>query len=64
MSVLLTAEQTARELSISYSYFRHLLSEDPKQLPPYIVIGTRRRWRQESVANWAKEIEESQARLP
>ena len=63
MSALLTAEQTAKKLGISYSYFRHLMAEDPKSLPPYIIIGKCRRWREESVAAWAEEIEKSQARL-
>ena len=63
MSALLTAQQTAAKLSISYSYFRHLMAEDPSKLPPFLMIGQRKRWREETVAKWAEETEKSQARL-
>lgn len=63
MSALLTAEQTARKLGISYSYFRHLMASDPKALPPFLTIGKCRRWREEAVAEWAEKTEKSQARL-
>lgn len=63
MSALLTAEQTAQVLGISYSYFRQLLSTNPKALPPFITIGKCRRWREESIEEWTAEIEKSQARL-
>jgi predicted DNA-binding transcriptional regulator AlpA len=57
MSALLTAAQTAKMLGISYSYFRHLMAKDPKAVPPFLVIGKCRRWREESIAKWAEEIE-------
>ena len=63
MSVLLTAEQTADRLSISYSYFRHLLAKDPTRIPPFVTIGKRRRWRPETIDRWFEESEKSQARL-
>lgn len=63
MSVLLTAQQTAEKLQISYSYFRHLLTKSPNMLPPFVLVGTRRRWREEAVNQWAEGIEKSQARL-
>lgn len=63
MSALLTAQQTAARLSISYSYFRHLMAENPSKIPPFVFIGSRRRWREEAVDQWVKRIEESQARL-
>ena len=63
MGALLTAQQTAEKLNISYSYFRHLMTENPSQVPPFIMVGKRKRWREESVVRWAEEIETSQARL-
>ena len=57
MSALLTAAQTAEKLNISYSYFRHLMAEDPSKLPPYLLIGKSKRWREESIAKWAEQIE-------
>jgi len=63
MSALLTAQQTAEKLHISYSHFRHLLAETPSQLPPFITVGKRKRWREESVVRWTEDIEKSQARL-
>lgn len=63
MSALLTAQQTAEKLNISYSYFRHLMTENPSQVPPFIMVGKRKRWREESVVRWTEEIETSQARL-
>lgn len=52
MSALLTAQQTAEKLAISYSHFRHLMSENPENVPPYILIGTSKRWRESDIEKW------------
>lgn len=56
---LMTAEQLAQYLQISYGHVRRLLNAGREdELPPYIqVTPTRRRWSIDTVQKWLSEKE-------
>lgn len=53
---LMSAQELANYLGLTYGHIRRLLLERPDQLPPYIQITeTRKRWKIEDVDKWLEE---------
>lgn len=46
MANLLNAQQFAHFLGISYGTLRNIMSNKPESLPPFIMVGRSKRWRE------------------
>lgn len=58
---LLTAAECAQYLRISYGTLRNFLAIKPENVPPFIMIGTVRRWRESDIQEWiTKRMEATQ----
>ncbi len=53
--LIMNAKQLAAALGISYSGLRAILKKDESKLPPYMLIGSSKRWYSPTVKMWIEK---------